>query len=128
MMNKASIDQYFSIKETVAKEAESLLTEVNNIEHIPGYKYLYFEDIEGGYIEYFGEETWQYGGYEVHRHSLPLELLYDPEAKKRYISELEEKAQQKLMQDAEYKLRQQKLKREREKAQYERLKKQFEGN
>ena len=128
MLDKKIFEEYERIEDLIYEAAQELLKEINNIEPIDDYKHLSFDSIDEGYIEYTGECSWRYGGYESYEHSLPRKLLFDKEFKDNYIKELKEKISEKdrVKQEREEKQIQERL--AKEKAQYEELKAKFEGD
>lgn len=85
------------------------------------YNYVYEFKIDGDDVCGWGEETWQYGGYEEHSVDFPKEYIYmdDKEIQKIVDAELKKRDDEK----ARRKAIDEKMKAEKEKAEYERLKK-----
>lgn len=127
MLDKNILKQYEEIQEKIEFEANKLLTEINELKPISGFSYLTFEKFEDGYIEYSGEEFWQYGGYEKHEYSLPMELLLNEEYRKEYIYNLEEELDQRHSMEEKRKREEAIKSLQKKKAKYEELKKEFEG-
>lgn len=127
MLDKNILKQYKEIESKIEDEADKLLAEINEIEKISGFKYLSFDKFYYGDIEYSGEETWQYGGYQKHEYSLPMELLFDKEYKEKYIKDLKDKIAEKNRKKEERIKEKEKQDFETAKAKYEKLKDKFEG-
>lgn len=85
------------------------------------YNHVYEFSIDGDDVCGWGEETWQYGGYEEYSVDFPKEYIYmdDSEIQKIVDDELKRRADV----ISRKKANDEKLKAEKEKAEYERLKK-----
>lgn len=127
MLDKNILKQYEEIEEKITIESDKLLSEINEIEPISGFKHLSFSKFDYGDIEYFGEESWQYGGYQSYEYSLPMQLLYDKEYKEKYIQDLKDKVAERNRKEEERRKEKEKQDFEKAKAQYEKLKNKFEG-
>lgn len=127
MLDVKIIEEYEKIEELIYDAAQDILAEIHAIKPIEGFKHLSFSKLEDSYIEYFGEDSWQYSGYESYEHSLPSKLLFDKEFKENYINKLKEEVSEKnrIQQERDEKAKQDKL--AKEKSQYEELKAKFEG-
>lgn len=127
MIDKKLLKQQQDIQDKLYEAASELLTEINEIEPIESFDYLYPEDINEDYIEYYGEAHWRYGGYEEYHYELDSELLFNEEYKKEYIQNLKDKVNlQKKEKEEQELLKKQKFE-EKERLEYERLKSKFEN-
>jgi hypothetical protein len=128
MLDIKIYEQYLEIEEKIEDEAQKLLSEIHAIRPIEDFKHLYFSKLADSCIEYFGEESWSYGGHASYEDSLPSQLLFDKEYKEQYINDLKEKVAKSNKEKAE---RDEKIRLaniEKDKAQYEALKVKFEGD
>ena len=121
-----AIEQYEELKEMLESEAMKLLSEINEIESISGYSMLSVSNIEDGCIQYFGEERWNYGGYDSSNFEIPLELIYDSEAKEEYLNKRKLRVEKQDLIKKEQKELAEKKKKESDRKKYLELKNQFE--
>lgn len=120
-MTKEEFKQYSELQEKFAKDVDRVtnyLGKIDNDLNFPNYYYL-----EDGQVHTFGEETWNYGGYETHYGSFDAEMLaWSDEQLREYVDkkikerELESIAQAELVK---------KQKEEKERQEYERLKEKY---
>lgn len=88
---KAILQQYLLYKTNLTIQAKEILGVINDIRPIRGYKYLRVKNIDKDYIEFYGEETWDYGGHEDYYFDIPANLLYDKIELEKYLKSLKTK-------------------------------------
>jgi hypothetical protein len=126
-------DDAEEIEMSISSDANSLLKEISQYEKIDNIEYLSFHKIDKDTIYYTGSyyDGRNYNNQDIYREvefDLDSELLYDENAKTKYLASLitEFDAQQNLMKIKELTAKNAKEKEER--ATYEKLKKQFEND
>lgn len=93
-MDKERVDAFVAAQAEIAEAAErarDIYCEIRGLSN----KYLHFNRVEGDWIYFQGEETWQYGGHETHTLDLPLSHIYETawiEEERQRAADLAEKA------------------------------------
>ncbi len=95
-LDKDQVDKFLRFKEVIGDACIELLVEYNKLKKVSGFGCLDFITIDEDTIEYKGDETWSYGGYQVYTFTLPVKYLYDDSWKQILIQQHEEERLLKL--------------------------------
>ncbi len=119
IMTKKELEKYEEMQGAFQTRCEMVCHILSPLDD--AYKYVYDFSIDGDNVCGWGEEYWQYGGYEKYYAEFPKKYIYmdDKEIQKIVDAELKKKEDEKDRKKAIY----EQIKAEKEKTEYERLKK-----
>ena len=121
MIAKEKIEDSIFYKDEIKKCAMKLLSEINDIESIDGYKYLEITDIYSS-IDFYGEYYCSCcTNHEEYYFDFDTKLLYDEKARNFYLNKLKEKFENKERERIE-------SAKAKRKVHYLKLKEEFEGD
>ena len=126
-MTKEELKQYSELQLKFAKDVNRVANYLGKINDDSDYSDLKFIDYyyldEDGQVYTFGEETWNYGGYEKHYGDFDAEMLtWTDEQLREYVDE--QIKEREVVASAKAKLSK-KQKEEEERREYERLKEKY---
>lgn len=125
MITQKMIDDYAALRNLIDVEAKLVLTMIHDIKPIPGYEFLDVSSFDETDVDFRGEEYWRYGGHESYDYSMPINILYDENARQMFLTarynEVEKAQRLKMEQEAT----KQQQREANDRKQYEILKQQF---
>ena len=125
MIDKSVVTKFDELEEIIFNEAEKLMVQIHTISTIDGFDFLSISHIEDGHVEFRGEESWKYGGYEGYTFSIRMHLLYNEEAKEQYLQQLRDEEAKKLAKNIEACKKRKELQEQKDLKKYNELKQQF---
>ena len=129
-MSPKQLQEYRLLQEEFENDCQRVAKILEGLERYKGMegrdiRYAESFVINGDNIDWSGEETWRYGGYEMHSGSFPVAYLFMTDDELKEIVDLaNEEYRMKQEENARLEQEKQKAKRMEE---YEKLKKEFEG-